>query len=120
VDEVVYAAASKESGLDQSDPSVVLMKRVKGPGGLNFGGLAKWLESAEPEVREMAFRWFVYLFGVAERRFRQTERPESCNHWWHRDLDDPRVVESILKDPEYYRTSPRDDEKLSNEPMENR
>jgi hypothetical protein len=34
---------------------------------------------------------------------------ESCNHWWHRDLLDDRVVEARLADPTFYNTSMKDD-----------
>jgi hypothetical protein len=58
------------------------------------------------------FTFAVYLFGLAEGRVFAREAKESCNHWWHRDLLDPRVVAAILNDPHYYRTSLKDDEPI--------
>ena len=54
-------------------------------------------------------RYCVSLFGFAERRAFEAEDESSCNHWWHRDLTDPAVVDAILADPEYFYTSRRDD-----------
>jgi hypothetical protein len=85
------------------------MKKVKSQTGVNYGGLAKWLSSAEPEIRQKALKWFVYLFAVAEKHFMETEKAELCNHWWHRKIDDERVVQDIMNDPEYYKTNPRKD-----------
>ena len=111
VDESVYEEASRVSGFDRNDPDILVLKRVKTHGGLNVGGLVEWLDSSAPEVRIKAFQWFVFLFGVAERRLIASEDPKFCNHWWHRNLDDSRVVESLLMDPDFHRTSPRDDPK---------
>jgi hypothetical protein len=112
VDDTIQRQASVSSGLVKNSDFLDLLKNVKGPSGLNIGGLANWLRSANAEVRLRAFKYFVYLFGEAERRIFENEDRRSCNHWWHRNLEDPRVVESILKDDQYYRTSPRDDETL--------
>ena len=59
-----------------------------------------------------AFRLFVALFGAAEGRVYRGERKAWCNHWWHRDLLDERVVRDLLADPGYYRTAMRDDDRV--------
>ena len=109
VDGSVYQVAARDAGFSEDDDFVDMMKKVQGTSGLNVGGLIDWLRSASVTDRARAFKWFVYLFGEAERQVQQREDRTSCNHWWHRDLDNPKVVESILNDPEYYKTSPRDD-----------
>lgn len=40
------------------------------------------------------------------------ESPEYCNHWWHRDLLDERVVQDLLNDPRYYVTAMKDDARI--------
>lgn len=67
------------------------------------------LDRLPPQRDPRVERFFVALFGTAEGRVFARETPECCNHWWHRDLLDPRVVAAILRDPDYYRTSRRDD-----------
>src|SRR6266481_3548957 len=110
VDETVYQIASQDAGLTQDQRFLNMMKKVQSASGLNIGGFVDWLWSASRQNRDQAFIFFVHLFGEAERKVRRTENPKTCNHWWHRNLEDPRIVESILKDPEYYKTSPTDDE----------
>jgi hypothetical protein len=55
---------------------------------------------------------YVYLFGTAEGRVYQGATREGCNHWWHRDLLDERVVQALLNDPQYWRTSMKDDDQI--------
>jgi hypothetical protein len=73
-----------------------------------FGFLEK-LPAAELPV---AFKLFVYLFGVAESRAYRSESKEHCNHWWHRDLLDKRVVRDLLTDPRFYVTNRKDDDRV--------
>jgi hypothetical protein len=78
--------------------------------GLHFSGdFYSWLENLSEDDKYTTFVILVYLFGVAEGSVFRNETITSCNHWWHRNLLDARVVEAILMDPEYYRTSMRDD-----------
>jgi hypothetical protein len=110
VDEAVYQIASRDAGLAQDQGFLNIMKNVHSSSGLNIGGLVDWLTTANAKHRDRAFGLFVHLFGEAERKVRRTEDPKECNHWWHRNLEDPAIVESILNDPEYHKTSPRNDE----------
>jgi hypothetical protein len=112
VDDNLYQVAAQAAGLIEDGNFLSLMKKVRGSSGLNVGGLIEWLCSIGESDRTCAFKLFVHLFGEAERRLLQHEDKQTCNHWWHRNLADPRVVESLLNDPHYYKTSPRDDEKL--------
>jgi len=59
-----------------------------------------------------AFKVFVFLFGIAEGRVYRGESKEHCNHWWHRDLLDKRVVRDLLGDPRFYMTAMRDDDRV--------
>ncbi len=68
-----------------------------------------WLDALGDADREPAFRIAACLFGIAEGRVYRSESKASCNHWWHRDLLDERVVRAILADPNYHRTSRKDD-----------
>ena len=73
------------------------------------GDFHSWLENLSEDDRYTTFVILVYLFGLAEGSVFRNETINSCNHWWHRNLLDSRVVEAILGDPEYYRTSMKDD-----------
>ena len=56
--------------------------------------LAKITSLPEAELFK-AFRLLVALFGICDSR-RREERPlDTLNHWWHRDLNDPKVVAGI-------------------------
>ena len=78
--------------------------------GLHLSGdFDSWLKNLSEDYRYTTFVILVYLFGVAEGSVFRNETINSCNHWWHRNLLDSRVVEAILGDPEYYRTSIKDD-----------
>jgi hypothetical protein len=72
----------------------------------------EWVMRLPDSERFTIFTVAVYLFGVAEGRVYRNEKKEYCNHWWHRNLLDERVVEAILNDPKYYLTSMKDDDKL--------
>ena len=75
-------------------------------------GLKRWLLNSSDMERLDALKIAVYLFGIAEARVFNNEMKEYCNHWWHRDLLDERVVRAILEDPEYYKTSMKDDDPI--------
>jgi Family of unknown function (DUF5958) len=78
--------------------------------GLHDGaGFDLWLETLSPNDKNTTFRIGVFLFGVAEGNVFRNETAASCNHWWHRDLLDVRVLDAIRNDPEYYRTSMKHD-----------
>lgn len=71
------------------------------------------LVMAVPEVDlPKVFQLFVYLFGIAEGQVYRGESKQYCNHWWHRDLLDERVVRDLLSDPEFYKTAMKDDDRI--------
>ena len=73
----------------------------------------RFLTPLDEADRRTACRFFVALFGTAEgRRLCRPEWADSCNHWWHRDLLDRRVVDDLLNNPQYASTSMRDDARL--------
>jgi hypothetical protein len=111
VTDAIYTEVSEKSGLSEDDEMIVMFKKVRNRDGVNVGGFVKWVSGVTPAVRLKALKWFIYLFGVAEQRLLESEDLEKCNHWWHRDIKNPVVAESILNDPEFYRTAPRDDKR---------
>jgi hypothetical protein len=82
------------------------------PGFYDWGGLHKWQKELSDIDRDAMFALAVYLFGTAEGRVYRQERKEWCNHWWHRDLLDSRVVEALLTDSQFYMTAMKDDEEI--------
>jgi len=93
-----------------SDHSLV-QKAALFRGGYSFALLDEqdWLLQLDASERSCFLPLFVCLFGYAEGRVFANETEESCNHWWHRDLLDERVVRALLSDPEFWRTALRDD-----------
>ena len=71
-----------------------------------------WLAQLSNADRFAVFTFLVHLFGVAEGKIYRNEQKDWCNHWWHRDLLDERVVHDILNDPKFYMTSMKDDERI--------
>jgi hypothetical protein len=59
--------------------------------------LAKIANLPEGELQK-SFRLLIALLGVSDAR-RRRERPlDTVNHWWHRDLSDPNVIEAIRRE----------------------
>jgi hypothetical protein len=44
-----------------------------------------------------AFILLLHLLRIADKRRKLAENPASCNHWWHRDLGDPVVLNEIKR-----------------------
>jgi len=57
------------------------------------------LKTCSDKERLAIFNVAVFMFGLAEGRVFAAEAKASCNHWWHRDLLDPAVVQSLLNNP---------------------
>jgi hypothetical protein len=76
--------------------------------------LADWLMERDEEERKTLLPLLVYYFGLSEGEVFARETAENCNHWWHRDLLDSRVVCDLLKNPEYFLTSIKDDAVVKN------
>ena len=109
-----YAEAMGAAGLDATTALAQEVASFWQPGWTRPDriGLRKWLGGLDDDSREWMLRWAVFLFGTAEGRVYRNEHPASCNHWWHRDLTDERVVEALLNDPRYASTSMKDDAKF--------
>jgi hypothetical protein len=85
------AVAISEARLKQTlTPSVLIMK----PGlKVQLAKLVRLPESELPQV----FKLLIKLLAVADNR-RRSEKPlDLANHWWHRDLSDPKVVNDIKR-----------------------
>ncbi len=44
-----------------------------------------------------AFILLLHLLRIADERRKAAETLTSCNHWWHRDLGDPIVLDEIRR-----------------------
>lgn len=111
----VVEEALTVSGLPQNHPVVQQLRAFRSNGYPDWEGLHDFLTNADDLRLAVAFRFYVALFGTAEGKVYRGEAKEWCNHWWHRDLLDERVVRAILSDPEFYRTSMKDDDPIKND-----
>jgi hypothetical protein len=75
----------------------------------DWTGFNSWIDTLSSHDKNTTLLIAVFLFGVAEGTVFRNETVASCNHWWHRDLLDARVVDAIRNDPEYYRTAMKHD-----------
>ena len=78
----------------------------------DHSGFITWLQNLSESERRNVFTIGVYLFGTTEGKVFREESKEWCNHWWHRDLLDRRVVEDILANSKFYMTSMEDDDRF--------
>jgi hypothetical protein len=111
VTDAIWDDALAASGLPASDP-VVQQVLATSRGELPLFRLYEFLEAVPEKDLPAAFRLFVYLFGTAEGRVYRGESKEHCNHWWHRDLLDERVVRDLLSNPRFYMTARKDDARI--------
>jgi len=108
-----YQEALAEAGLEASDPLIKKAASFHKPYAyLDLHSLHYWAVELTDIERFTVFRKFVYLFGKAEGNVYKHETKEGCNHWWHRNLLDERVVHAILSNPRYYYTSMKDDDDI--------
>jgi hypothetical protein len=108
-DQQTWQRAIYEVGQTEDDPLVRAVALFRGGYSPELGFEQDWLRRLDPSERRRLLPLFVYLFGYAEARVLAHETVESCNHWWHRDLLDDRVVQELLADPEFWRTSMKSD-----------
>jgi hypothetical protein len=114
VDEEVWEEALSAGNIISS---IELARQIKSFHNYELGlhhwsGSYRWLQELSDSDRGKVFTITVYLFGTAEGKVFNKERKEWCNHWWHRDLLDHRVVEDILSNPKFYTTSMKDDDQV--------
>lgn len=108
VTDATWAEALAVSSLPAADP-VVRQALALGRAEFPIFGLHDFVLAVPENSLPVVFRLFVSLFGVAEGGVYRNEREEWCNHWWHRDLLDERVVRDLLSNPRYYSTAMKDD-----------
>jgi hypothetical protein len=112
VDEGVWSMALVAINLENNHPiieQVLSFLRRSFPEWTHFHN---WLAQLSDSDRLTIFNLAVYLFGIAEGRAYGNEEQSCCNHWWHRDLLDERVVRDLLRDPKFHMTSMKDDERI--------
>jgi hypothetical protein len=116
--EDTFDAAVETARMSKDHPLIMALSGFRGgiyrgedpPNGLR--GETEWLASLHSDERLLLLPVLVHCFGIAEGRVYAAEVAESCNHWWHRDLLDDRVVNDLLDDPRYQWTAMRDDERV--------
>ncbi len=55
------------------------------------------LSELKGTILNQAFLLVLECFALAERRRKEKEGTSECNHWWHKDLSDERVIKEILQ-----------------------
>lgn len=111
VTRAIWEQAAVASGVQTSDPLIQPAFSAAGTDHSAFR-LFHMIEAASEDSLPRIFRFCVYLFGIAEGRVYRRERKLWCNHWWHRDLLDKRVVDDLLSNPQFYMTSMKDDDRI--------
>ncbi len=80
----------EESGLKSTYTPCALLKK-----GALGEQMAKVVDLPEEEW-EKAFVLLMSVFSVADSRRQMQDCSKGCDHWWHQDLDDDAVVDSIV------------------------
>ena len=108
VDDGIWDEALTASGVTATEPVV---RRVLAAGRMEFpvSRLYELIIALPEKDLPTVFRLVVHLFGTAEGKVYRADTLAWCNHWWHRDLLDDRVVRDLLGDPEFYMTAMKDD-----------
>lgn len=84
--------ATAAAGLKPTHVPVVMISK-KNTAFRNNGYTLSTLKGA---VLCQAFWLVLECFALAERRRKESEGLLECNHWWHQDLSDKRIVQKIL------------------------
>jgi len=108
-DKQIWQRAVHETEYTDDDPLVRAVASFRGGYSPELAGEYEWLSSLDATKRRHLLSLYVYLFGYAEARVFARETEKCCNHWWHRDLLDERVVHALLTDADFERTSMKDD-----------
>ena len=87
-------AIAEKAGLKSTHTPVVMLKKATLP--LKQRGFE--LANLKGTLLKQAFCLVVEWFAFAEERRKDNEIEETCNHWWHRDLSDARIVDEIIKE----------------------
>jgi hypothetical protein len=89
-----FAEAAVAAGLNPTHTPVVAASNKE----TQFRYVGFKLAALKGPVLEQAFWFSLELYALAERRRKREKCSAGCNHWWHKDLSDKRVVKKILKD----------------------
>ncbi len=112
--ETTFHAAVEAAGLSNETAVVCSAASFRGDYSNKLNTtLLEWLMQCESKERRVVLPVFVYYFGLAESAVYHRETEDGCNHWWHRDPLDPRVVNDLLNDPEFYLTAMRNDNTIT-------
>lgn len=90
-EEDVVSAVSKAK-LKPTHTPVQMLQTSKMP----FHRRGYELANLKGTVLNQAFSLVLECFALAERRRKEQEKSEPCNHWWHRDLSNENIVKEIL------------------------
>lgn len=85
-------AATAEADLKPTHAPVQILKTCKMP----FHRRGYELATLKGTSLNHAFLLALECFALAERRRKEQEEPQKCNHWWHRDLADENIIRDIL------------------------
>lgn len=85
--------AAINAGLKLTHTPVVMLKT----GNLTLHKRGYDLVNQRGIVLNQALLLVLECFAIAERRRKENECGSTCNHWWHKDLSDEKVVKEILE-----------------------
>jgi hypothetical protein len=81
------------AGLKPTQTPVVMISK----GNVSLHNRGYKLSILKDTVLNQAFFLVLECFAIAERRRKEKEDPLNCNHWWHKDLSDERIIKEILE-----------------------
>lgn len=81
------------AGLKPTQTPVVMISK----GNISLHNRGYKLSMLKDTVLNQAFFLILECFAIAERRRKEKEDPLNCNHWWHKDLSDERIIKEILE-----------------------
>jgi hypothetical protein len=87
-DDALCDQAIAEAQLDANDPQVVCARSfINDRWSMPSREFYWWLVSLPKSERLRVFKYFVYVFGLAEGvSYRACHDHGQCSHWWHGDL----------------------------------
>lgn len=92
VTEIDVSPAVEDCGIKASYTPVAMLRSKKRA----FIHQLRQIPHLPEEELIYAFKLFISLYRIADLRRRQNESLP-CDHWWHRDLGDPRIIDFIRK-----------------------
>ena len=86
-------AATSVAGLKPTHTPVVMISK----GSVSLHNRGYELSKLSGTLLNQAFFLVLESLALAERRRKEREDPVTCNHWWHKNLSDEKVIKEILK-----------------------